>query len=73
MKATDADQATTKRFLSSLDHKQRYVLMLHYAEELTTAEIGVVLDLAANEVTHILNRLRADARRVFGLPNPVSA
>ena len=53
-------------FVRALSRTERQLLMLFYAEELTTAEIGVVLDLAESQVSATLDLLRQRARKVLG-------
>ncbi|MHC4609849.1 MAG: hypothetical protein ACYS7M_05825 [Planctomycetota bacterium] len=47
--------------------------MLFYADELTTAEIGLVLDLQESEVLATLDRLRKVACATLGGPRPTAA
>jgi DNA-directed RNA polymerase specialized sigma24 family protein len=49
-------------FARTLDRKERYVLMLRYAEDLSIDEIGLVLDLPPHEVEAILEDLRSRTR-----------
>ena len=53
-------------FVRALSRTERQLLMLFYAEELTTAEIGVVLDLAESQVRTMLETLQQRAKRVLG-------
>ncbi|MHC5001608.1 MAG: hypothetical protein ACYTJ0_00650 [Planctomycetota bacterium] len=48
-----------------MNRTERQLLMLFYAEELTTAEIGVVLDLAETQVRNMLESLQQRARAVL--------
>jgi RNA polymerase sigma factor for flagellar operon FliA len=52
-------------FVRALNRTERQLLMLFYAEELTTAEIGVVLDLAETQVRNMLESLQQRARAVL--------
>ncbi len=47
------------QLVSSLTRLERYVVMLTYAEELTPAEVGLVLEIPESTVSAILDRLRA--------------
>ncbi|MHC5024442.1 MAG: sigma factor-like helix-turn-helix DNA-binding protein [Planctomycetota bacterium] len=57
------------QFAHTLDRTERYVLMLHYAEELTIDEIGQVLDLPPYRVEAILDDLRARTRVALAKQN----
>jgi len=50
-------------FLHDLTHAERLLTVLWYAERMTPAEIGAVLDLAESDViamhTRVVNRMRA--------------
>ncbi len=50
------------QFAHTLDRTERYVLMLHYAEDLTIHEISQVLDLPSHRVEAILDDLRQRTR-----------
>ena len=60
MPGTDTRLSNT--FVRALSRTERQLLMLFYAEELTTAEIGVVLDLAEAQVRNMLDSLQQRAR-----------
>ncbi len=54
-----------RQFVRGLNQLQRNVLMLHYAECLTTMEISAVLDVSAQRVQEILNQVRRDTRQAL--------
>ena len=60
MNGMDAD--FVQQFTTTLDRTERYILTLHYCEQLTFEEIGLVLDLAAVQVAEMLDRLRDRTR-----------
>ena len=64
MRGTTTDFATS--FSRALSRTERQLLMLFYAERLTTAEIGLVLDLAEPKVRTMLEAIAARARAALG-------
>lgn len=63
MSGTEA--ATLKGFVHRLPRTERLVLILYYAEQLTTREISLVLDVSEQRVTQILAALQSQARSVL--------
>ena len=58
-----SDQAGfAQQFAQTLNRTERFVLMLHYAEELTIDEISQVLDVPEHRVEAILESLRERTR-----------
>ena len=51
--------------LAELDQTERYVVLMFFADELTAAEIGLVLDLPAPRVTDILDAFRQMVGRLL--------
>ncbi len=56
------EKAALEAHVRSLGRTERLVVILHYAEELTTAEIGLVLDVPEARVLAILDQVQAQAR-----------
>ncbi len=52
------DSTPVKQLIRELDHNDRYIVLLHYADGLTINEVGLVLDLPPRVVEATLNRLR---------------
>jgi len=50
------------RFKHTLSQTERYVLSLRYSDELTSQEIGLVLDIPTSTIDHVLLDLRERAR-----------
>lgn len=50
------------RFKHTLSQTERYVLSLRYCDEMTTQEIGLVLDMPTTTIDHVLLNLRERAR-----------
>ena len=63
MSGTDA--ATLKGFVHRLPRTERLVLILYYAEQLTTREISLVLDVSEQHVNQILTALQQQARSLL--------
>lgn len=63
MSSTDA--SLLKRYIQGLPQIDRYILLLHYADELTTTEIGLVLNLAEQRVAQRLEQLRLSASAII--------
>ncbi len=63
MSSTDATRI--KMCLSALERIERYVVLMFFADELTPAEIGVVLDVSLGKVTDIIARFRETVARVL--------
>lgn len=59
------EAACLRSFVHTLGQTERYVLLLFYADDLTSTEIGVVLQLPERRVLAILNRLRRQAHAVL--------
>lgn len=54
------------RFKHTLSQTERYVLSLRYCDEMTTQEIGLVLDMPTTTIDHVLLDLRERARSTRG-------
>lgn len=67
---TGIDATDLHRFVNTLDRNDRYVLMLHYAEQLTITEISQVLDTPEHLVAATLGNLQQQVRRMV---NPAHA
>lgn len=52
-----------RHFIEQQDQVSRYILLLHYFDNLTDKEIGMVLDLSENYVTRRLQTLQQQARQ----------
>lgn len=52
------DAHRIRQYLQTLDREDRYILLLYYADGLTTLEIGSVLGLSATKVDHRLGYFR---------------
>ncbi|MBB6430711.1 sigma factor-like helix-turn-helix DNA-binding protein [Algisphaera agarilytica] len=63
MSSTEA--ACVKKCLNALERIERYVVLMFFADELTPAEIGVVLDVSLRRVTDILDRFREAVAHVL--------
>ncbi len=50
------------RFKHTLSRTERYVLSLRYCDEMTSQEIGLVLDMPTSTIDHVLLDLRQRAR-----------
>ncbi len=61
----DTDAPFNQSFVQSLNRVERQVLVLYYAEELSPAEIGLVLELAQTRVLAVLDDLHVRARTVL--------
>ncbi|MEM1109840.1 MAG: sigma factor-like helix-turn-helix DNA-binding protein [Planctomycetota bacterium] len=59
------DAARVKECLGALERTERYVVLLFFADELTPAEIGVVLNVSLGRVTNILETFRQTVARVL--------
>lgn len=53
-----------ERFKHTLSPTERWVLMLHYCDRQSDADIGLLLDLSALDVGFMLIRLRRRARTI---------
>ncbi len=58
---SDKEVADREVFAESLGRDERLVMILHYAEELTPTEIGLVLEISEGRVRSILDTLRERA------------
>ena len=56
MTGTDAERV--KRCLGQLDRNERYAVLMFFADDLTPAEIGLVLDLPLRQINQTLERFR---------------
>lgn len=54
--------ALAERFSQTLSQRERHVLMLHYCDRISTADIGLLVDLSAFDVECMLIELRRRAR-----------
>jgi DNA-directed RNA polymerase specialized sigma subunit len=63
MSGTEATKL--KGFVHRLPRTERLVLILYYAEKLTTREISLVLDVSEQRVMQILGALQTQARSVL--------
>lgn len=54
------------RFKHTLSQTERYVLSLRYCDEMTSQEIGLVLDMPTTTIDHVLLDLRERARSTRG-------
>ena len=64
MRGTDTEFVSS--FARALTRTERQLLMLFYAERLTTAEIGLVLNLAEPRVKSMLDAIAERARTALG-------
>lgn len=62
------DASKVRACLASLDTTQRYAVLMYYADELTTSEIGLVLNLSQSQVRQILDRFRVVAAQALESP-----
>ena len=68
MSSTDAMQV--KQCLGALDRTERYVVLMYFADELTPAEIGLVLDVSLARVMAILDQFRQKLAGLFARREP---
>ena len=54
------------RFKHTLSQTERYVLSLRYCDEMTSQEIGLVLDMPTTTIDHVLLDLCERARSTRG-------
>ena len=54
-----------KRIITTLPERQRLILALYYYEELTLADIGVVLGLSESRISQIMTQTLADIREAL--------
>ena len=59
------DAATMKQFVRGLSIRDRQLLMLHWAEQLTPTEIELVLDLPEGFARRALDDLKRRAKRLL--------
>lgn len=59
------DASMVKQCLGTLDRIERYVVLMFFADDLTPAEIGLVLDVPLARVTIILDRFRQAVAKVL--------
>jgi len=62
---TGKDAVQLRGFFRAQDRTNRLILLLHYVDRLTPAEIGSVLRLSEIQVTESLSKLQNVARRVL--------
>jgi DNA-directed RNA polymerase specialized sigma24 family protein len=70
---TSKDAMKLKQFLQHLPQTDRYILLLHYADGLTAAEIALVLDLPLSKVQSRFEALRLQAGAMIGAPSALAA
>jgi DNA-directed RNA polymerase specialized sigma24 family protein len=59
-----------RAFVHSLDRFDRLVLLMHFVDDLSLAEIAAVLDWPDHRVATAINRLHRDAKQIIdGLTN----
>lgn len=63
MSSKDANEV--KQCLSTLDRIERYVVLMFFADDLTPAEIGLVLDVSLSRVNRIIDSFRQAVARVL--------
>lgn len=56
-----------RQFILKQDQTNRYILLLHYYDQLTTREISHVLELAESQVNKRLAQLQQQAREMIQL------
>ena len=61
-----------RHFIEQQDQTSRYILLLHYFENLTDKEISIVLDLSENFVSRRLIKLQQQAQQVIMLCQPAN-
>ncbi len=59
------DAEFVRELAQTFTHRERQVLTLHYCEELTPIEIGLVLDMSTLEVDEALVTLRERTRNAL--------
>ncbi len=64
--------ATSRSLMNALNRVERLVMMLFYAEELSTKEIALVLEMSEKAVATILLRLRTLVRETMMNGRPVA-
>ena len=62
---SDKEVANREVFTENLGRDERLVMILHYAEELTPTEIGLVLEISEGRVRSILDSLRDRAKALL--------
>ena len=75
MQGTEATTSFAERLAKTLTRTERYILALYYCENLTTNEIGLVLDLPEPRVISLLKELRERTKAAiarFGAPQPLA-
>lgn len=65
------DAVRMSGFFNTLTQVEKYILLLFYADELSTEEIGIVLEIPEARVTLMLQRLRAQAMALLQADEPV--
>ena len=58
------EQQLQSEFKETLSQTERRVLMLHYCDRQSNADIGLLLDLSALDVGFMLTQLRRRARTI---------
>jgi len=64
------EAASRASFLESLSRCQRLVLMMHFGDQLSPADIAAILELSEVRVTEIILDLREQAGRTLGMTLP---
>ncbi len=62
------DAGRMRAFMSTLDRTERLILLLFYADQLSEAEIGLVLDLPQSKVNTMLGTLKRQATEAMKHP-----
>ncbi len=62
------DAQRIRNYVRSLDRNDRYILMLYYADGLTTLEIGTLLGLSASNVHGRLDYFRGELGNILQHP-----
>lgn len=64
---TSTDATRVRECLTSLERIERYVVLMFYADDLTPAEIGVVLNVSLARVTRIIDAFRETVAKVLSI------
>lgn len=59
------EAARLTAFVQTLERTDRLILMLHYAERLNPSEVGQVLDMPVEEVSHRIDGLKTRASSIL--------
>lgn len=63
------DAQRIRNYVQSLDRNDRYILMLYFADGLTTLEIGTLLGLSASNVDSRLGFFRGELGNILKHPD----